>query len=143
MRRRVRIKKGQLDYFRRLAKKTDNEIQAYLVGKIVSPELVVIEYLAYTKQYHTQTPDNVRWYQVDVDDLKKKAEEDGFVILGDIHSHPNYWPVLSELDHKNHIVEGKRITGICATMCKKSVVYFWFSDSSLPCEIEYVEETKH
>lgn len=138
MQSKVRVDKGKLNYFRRKARETNLEIQAYLIGKVVSPELTIIEKFIYPKQYAEQTANNVCWYLQDYNEVKKEAEEKGLRIVGDIHSHPNWFPVLSECDHRNHLADGQRITGICSTMQGRTKVYFWLAESSLPCKIEYV-----
>ena len=138
MQSKVRVSKNKLDYFRRKARSTNLEIQAYLIGRVVSPQLTVIEDFAYTQEYHSQTVDDVSWYQADYDQVKKKAEEKGLRVVGDIHSHPNWFPVLSECDHTNHLAEGQRVSGICSTMNGRTKVYFWLAESSLPCKLEYV-----
>lgn len=134
---RVRIKKGQLDYFRKKARATKKEVMGYLVGKVISPELVVVEEIAYTTQYFTQTECAVQWSGEEYERVKKSAEERGLRIIGDIHSHPNWWPVPSPTDFKGQFQEGHRITGICSVMNGKTKVYFWIPESSLPCKVEY------
>ena len=141
MRCKVRVKKSALDYFRRLARNTNKEIQAYLVGRVVSPQLTVIEEFAYTKNYASQTESEVQWYKEDYDKVKAHAVERGFRIVGDLHSHPNYWPVLSDCDHKVLVEEGHRVSGICATMNRKTKVFFWLPETSLACAVEYVEKS--
>lgn len=136
---RVRVKKSQLDYFRKLARNTDLEIQAYLVGKVVSPELTIIDKFVYTKKYSEQSATGVNWYQVDLDKVTKYAESKGLKVVGDIHSHPNYWPILSEKDYKGHVNQGQRISGICAIMNRKTKVCFWVVESALPCFLEYAD----
>lgn len=134
----VRVKKGQLDYFRRKARQAHpKEFQAYLVGRVVSPELVVIEYFAYPKEYATQTTEEVCWFKEEYNEVKKAAEEQNLMIVGDIHSHPNYWPVLSPDDHKNAVTECQRICAVYGTFGRRSKTYFWLTDSSLPCSVEY------
>lgn len=138
MQSKVRVSKNKLDYFRRKARATNLEIQAYLVGKVVSPELTVIEDFAYTKNYAAQSVNDVCWFAKEYNEVKAEAEERGLTVIGDIHSHPNWFPVLSECDYKNHLTEGQRVTGICSTMKGKTKVYFWLAETSLPCKIEYV-----
>jgi proteasome lid subunit RPN8/RPN11 len=137
MRCKVKVAKSKLDYFRRLARNTDLEIEAYLIGEVISPELTVIDEIAYTKKYMCQTTENVQWYQEDVDKVRAKAEERGKKLIGTIHSHPNYWPIVSGTDHKAHVTEQFRIIGVCATMNRKTKVCFWITESCLPCEIIY------
>lgn len=135
----VKIKKGQLDYFRKLARKSSPlEIQAYIVGKVNSPDLVTVDKLYYTKLYYSQTSTEVQWYFEDYDRVKKEAEEKGLKVVGDIHSHPNWDAVMSPTDYKAHIEEGFRICGLCSVLNNKTRVRFWISESSLPCEIIYI-----
>lgn len=134
----IRLPKGKLDYFRKKARQAEpKEIQAYLVGRIVSPELVEIVEFAYTKEYADQSAGEVCWFREDYNRVKNSAEERGLTIVGDIHSHPNYWPVLSPDDHRNTITERHRVCGIYATMGRNSKTCFWVTDSSLPCTIIY------
>jgi len=103
----VKVKKSQADYFRRLALKearaTGKEIQAYLIGRVVSPNLTVIDEFRYTKEYGSQTTGEVCWYKADVDELIAEATAAGQRVLGDCHSHPNWDAVLSPDDYKKHI----------------------------------------
>jgi proteasome lid subunit RPN8/RPN11 len=137
MRAKVRIKKSQLNYFRSKARDTNLEIQALLIGEVVSPELTVVESFAYPKKYHTQTPNTVTWFQDEWDAVKRSAEERGKRIVGDIHSHPRWDAVLSPSDYKSHIEEGMRICGIVSTMGRKTRVRFWIAESALNCELEW------
>lgn len=137
----VRLHREQLNYFRRIARRAgEKETQAYLVGKVVSPELVVVDYFAHPKKYATQTTNEVAWYFDEWQALKKSVEESGKQIVGDIHSHPNWWPIPSPHDIKTTVQDGYRITGIYATMGKKSKVCFWLLESSLPARVDYAEE---
>jgi proteasome lid subunit RPN8/RPN11 len=133
----VRVSKNALDYFRSKARNNHKEEQAYLSGRIVSPELVVVEGIHYTKKYAVQTANEVRWWMEDYERVKKNAEERGLRIVGDLHSHPNYFGVMSPTDYKSHIEEGYRVCGICSTNGRKTKVYFWIAESALPCEIFY------
>lgn len=142
MRAKVRIKKSQLDYFRSKARATNLEIQALLIGEVVSPELTVIESFAYPLHYAEQKPNAVRWYQDEYDAVKRSAERRGKRIVGDIHSHPNWDAVLSPSDYQSHIEEGMRVCGICSTMNRKTRVRFWIAESALPCEVEW-QKTNH
>lgn len=136
----VRLSKGQLDYFRRKARATSNEILAYLVGEVVSPTLTVIDGFEYPKRYASSTPEEVAWYTVDYELVKKKAEGRGRRIVGFIHSHP--YPdasvVMSPDDYKICIKEMFRLCGICTTDASgRTEVKFWVMDSAVPCKREY------
>jgi proteasome lid subunit RPN8/RPN11 len=137
MRTKVKVSKNQLNYFRKLARNSDKEIEAYLVGEVVSPELTVVKRIVYTKKYLEQTPGGVCWRVEDIQALKVTAEEQGFSVIGSIHSHPNYWPIVSGLDHTSHVQEQMRVMGVCATMNRKTMVCFWVTESCLPCKIIY------
>lgn len=142
MRCKVKVKKHQLDYFRKLARNCSLEIQAYLVGKVVSPKLTVIDYFAYTDSYFIQDKDGVSWDLYKYNLAKEKAESKGMRIVGQIHSHPEWDAVLSPKDYKNLIEEGHRISGLCSTNGRKTKVRFWTPESSLSCEIEYINGDK-
>ena len=137
----VRVKRGQANYFRKLAlveaKKSGKEIQAYLVGHIVSPQLAVIDSFHYTKKYADQTSSCVRWFDADYQIVKQAAEAAGKHVIGDAHSHPNWDAVLSPTDYVSHIQEGYRIAGICSTEHGRTRLRFWVAESALPLKIEY------
>ena len=137
----VRVKKTQAAYFRKLAlaeaKKSGKEIQAYLVGRIVSPQLVVVDSFHYTKKYADQTTCFVRWYDDDYQIVKTAAEKNGKHVIGDAHSHPEWDAVLSPTDYVSHIQEGYRIAGICSTAHGRTRLRFWVAESALPLKIEY------
>jgi proteasome lid subunit RPN8/RPN11 len=134
----VRIRKNALNYFRKLARESQPlEIQAYLIGKVINPELVVVTDIRYTKEYAEQTTSTVGWWLKDFEEVKREAEERGCRIVGDIHSHPNWDAVLSPSDYKSQIESGFRVCGICSTIDRKTRVRFWIAESSLPCDIEY------
>ena len=144
MKSKVRVSKYALDYFRKLARKTPLEIQAYLVGKVISPELVIVSSFKYPERYSDQTTNSVNWYLDEFEEVKKIAEEQGNRIVGDIHSHPSWDAVLSPTDYKAHVQSGFRISGICSTMTNRTGIHtrvrFWIAESCLPLEIEYDQE---
>ena len=131
----IKLKKTALDRFRKIARSTKLEVQAYLVGTIVSPFLVTVDYLAYPKVYGFQTKCGVAWTSEEYNELKRKAEYEGKSIVGDIHSHPAWFPIKSPQDHKAQIQEQLRVCGICSVFGKKTTVAFWLADSSLPLEV--------
>ena len=138
----VRIKRGQAAYFRKLAlaeaKKSGKEIQAYMIGHVVSPTLTVVDEFRYPKQYATQTTQAVQWYQDEYEAVEKAAETAGKRVVGDVHSHPAWDSVLSKTDYTSHIKEGFRIAGICSVNGGRTRIRFWVAESALPLEIEYV-----
>ena len=136
----VRLKKSQLDYFKRLARESKLEIQAYLIGEVVNPHLTVIDSFEYTREYGTQTEIEVAWYKTEFDRVARKAEERGKRIIGDIHTHVNSDTILSDHDFKASYIIGARICGVCSVMGGKTKVRFWVPDCSLPCEIVYAKK---
>lgn len=136
----VRLDKGHLDYFRKLARQSPLEIQAYLIGEVVSPTLTVIDSFEYTQKYGTQTETEVAWFTSEYERVARKAEERGKRIVGDIHTHPGAECLLSEDDYKAAISIGTRVSGICSIFSGKTSVRFWVMDCALPCEIVYAKK---
>jgi len=138
----VRVKKTQADYFRRIAlreaKKTGKEVQAFLVGHVVSPTLTVIDEFHYTKKYAVQTTCVVQWSGEEYEVVKQAAEAAGKRVVGDAHSHPEWDAVLSPTDYKAHVKEGHRIAGICSIHAGRTRLRFWVVESALPLKIDYV-----
>ena len=139
MKNKIRVDKNALNYFRRLARNEPREIQAFLAGNVISPELTVIKNFYYTKEYADQTTEMVRWWAEDFERVQKNAEENGLRIVGDLHSHPSWDAVLSPDDYRGLIESGFRISGICSVMNNRTRVRFWIAESALPCSIEYAE----
>lgn len=144
MKNEVRLKKGSLDYFKRKAKATPNEIQAYLIGEAVTPNLTIIDSFEYphSKQYASSTPEECSWYTEDYLKVQKKADAREKRIVGFIHSHPEWDSVPSPADYDIMVTEGYRVCGICSVNNGKTRTRFWVMDSPLNCEIEYVEDER-
>jgi proteasome lid subunit RPN8/RPN11 len=136
----VRVNKWQLDYFRRLARATKLEISALMIGRVINPELTVIDKFVYPKAYHTQTTEEVRWFLDEYEKVRKQAVDEGLSIVGEIHSHPEWDAVLSKDDYKSHIESGSRISAICSILGRRTRVRFWIAESALPCKVEYVNQ---
>jgi proteasome lid subunit RPN8/RPN11 len=135
----VRVKRGQAAYFRKMARKAfPLEIQAYLIGHVVSPTLTVVEEFRYPKKYYSQTAQEVQWSTDEYELVDKDAVARGKRIIGDAHSHPDWDAVLSPMDYTSHIAEGYRIAGICSVQNGRTRLRFWVAESSLPLKIEYV-----
>lgn len=134
----VRVRKGALDYFRKLARESSPlEIQAYLAGIVTSINEVEITDFLYTKEYHTQTIHQVAWRTDEYDRLKDKIESEGKKIIGEIHSHPNWDAVMSPADFDGSVTQQLIICGICSINDKRTRVRFWTPTCSLPCTILY------
>lgn len=139
MQNRVKLKKGALDHFRRMARESPNEIQAYLVGSVVNPNLTTVEYFAYPKRYAVSTPEAVSWYTEDYEQMQKQAEELGWRVVGFIHSHPRWDAVMSPNDYTACVTAMHRVCGIVSVEDRKSRARFWVMDSPLPCEVIYAK----
>lgn len=141
MNNKVKLQKSQLDRFRRLARESSLEIQAYLVGEVVSPNLTVVESFVYTDEYGLQTHDQAAWFRRDYERVRKQAEERGRRIIGSIHSHPEMGDaVLSTGDYESCIAEGHRVCGIVSASAVSSHVRFWVMDCALPADIVYAKK---
>jgi proteasome lid subunit RPN8/RPN11 len=138
----VRVRKTQADYFRRIAlrevRKSGREVQAYLIGQVVSPNLTVIDEFRFPKKYAVQTTGEVQWFADEYEVVQRAAEASGKRIVGDAHSHPAWDSVLSPSDYKAHIKEGHRIAGICSVQNGRTRLRFWVVESALPLSVEYV-----
>ncbi len=135
----VRLKKGSLVYFSKLARKSPNEIQAFLIGTVVNQGLIEIDEFVYPKEYAISTPSQVCWFQKDYEVIQKRAEERGKRVVGFIHSHPEGDVVMSPADYNVCITDMHRLCGVCSIENKKAYVRFWVMDCALPCEIEYAK----
>jgi len=133
----VYIKKSQLDYFRALARNSQKEIQALLVGEVPSPEKIVVHAVVHPKHYGEQTYSSVAWDTEEYARVAESATKEGFRVVGHIHSHPEWDAVLSPNDHQIHLEEGYRVSGICSIQGRKTRVRFWLAESCLPCDIKY------
>jgi proteasome lid subunit RPN8/RPN11 len=133
----IRLKKSQLNRFRKKARDEENEILAYLVGTVDSPHRVTVRRFVYPELVD-QSPTEVCADEDSWKTIREKAEAENFSVIGTIHSHPNWWPVQSQTDHASQIKDGHRISGVCAVMNRHTKVYFWLAESSLPCKTKYI-----
>jgi proteasome lid subunit RPN8/RPN11 len=134
----VRIKKSALDYFRRQARQAfPKEIQAYLLGTINSVNEITITDFVSPINYDTQTSEEVGWNRDEFLALKQRAIPEHKSVVGDIHSHPSWPPIMSGADYRGAIIDSLLVCGICSVYNNRTTVYFWTPTSSLPCEIIY------
>lgn len=131
----VKVSDNQLRHFRSLARDSDLEIMAYLIGEVIDGDTVEIHSFEYTKKYGIQKTNAVSWYESEYERVKQKAEKRGRRIIGYIHSHPNWDTVMSSADFDHCVQNGLRICGIVSTNNRKTIVRFWVTDSPLPCSI--------
>lgn len=132
----VKVDRYQLNYFRRKAKKYKVEIYAFLVGKRVSGNLIEVYQFKYpeaeTATASEFVADDHSWGMIE-----EFAKADGYTVLGNIHSHINWPPILSPTDHAMQVENNHRVTGICSVFGNKTMVSFWTTDTSLPCKLQY------
>jgi proteasome lid subunit RPN8/RPN11 len=136
----VRLKKGALDHFRKLARNSPNELMALLIGEVVNAKLTIVDSFEYAKEYAESSPSRVVWYQSELERVQKKAEARGRRVVGFIHSHPQWDAVMSLADSEVVMHYGYRICGIVSTHGRKTRTRFWVTDSCLPSEIKYVKK---
>jgi len=135
----VRLYKSQLDYFRRKARNNPNEIYAVLVGRHASKSELEIHYFIHPKahDYEKATPTEVTVSADFLIECEEDAREHSLKVVGSIHSHPNWPPILSPTDHAGHIESGDRVSGVVEVTKGRTRVAFWRHDSSLRCTIKY------
>jgi proteasome lid subunit RPN8/RPN11 len=134
----VKIKQGDLNHFRYKARQSfPLEVHVYLIGEVVSIDTIKVVKFCYPKRYDIQTESTVGWTPKEYAKVKTKAETLGLVIVGDLHSHPNWDSVKSPQDHEAQIKDNLILCGICSVNNKRTRVRFWTLNSSLPCEIIY------
>lgn len=132
----IYLRKSQLAYFRKKAKQSPLEIEAYLIGRTTKTK-IVIEQFVYPKRYKIQTPSAVLWSDEDYNALLSKVKTQNKVLIGSIHSHPNWDNAMSETDYDSHIQNNYTTTGVCAIHDKGTWVRFWKPHSALPLRIVY------
>lgn len=132
----VKCRKPQIDYFRRKARSSGNEIMALLVGKLKRVGEVHITQFVYPA-LQSSTPSGVWVDDKDWCAERTKAEAQGLQIIGTIHNHPNWAPVMSPADFVLHKSGGIIVTGIVEVTNGRTRVCFWQDGSPLPCTLAY------
>lgn len=132
----VRLHKNQLDYVRRKARNNSNEIYGVLVGSIIGAHCAEVYRIVYPA-LDRSTPMEVKPNVQSVQEIEDDAVNEGLRSIGTIHSHPNWVPIMSRDDHNGHKADGDKITAIIGVMNRRTYVYFWTADSSLPARFEY------
>lgn len=138
----IRLKKSDLAYFRRLALDSDKEIEAYHIGISLADNSTRIDEWVYPKRYELQTGSGAIWSQEDIDYVYSRAKQLNKEIISTMHSHPNYLSVMSPTDYKECKKVGLKVLGICGTNQKtrKTFPVFWTLNSALPCKMVYTDE---
>ena len=127
-----------MDYFRKQARDSKKETLAYFLGEVISPELAIVKRLYYPKTFSLQTACAVAAAEEERIKVYALAESLNLRIIGTIHSHPDWVPILSPTDYKEHIKMGDRLSAVVGVNGRKTRVYFWVAESALPLKIEYV-----
>jgi proteasome lid subunit RPN8/RPN11 len=134
----VRVSKQQLAYFRKCARESKKEILAYFLGEVISPELAVVKKFYYPKKFSAQTACGVTATEEESAKAYALAESLNMRVIGTIHSHPDWVPILSPTDYKEHIKMGDRLSAVVGVNGRKTRVYFWVVESALPLNIQYI-----
>lgn len=119
------------------ARNTGNEIYAVLVGHTPHRHVVQIETFSYPVMV-SSTPSGCWCSEKSWQAIRDATKLQGLQIVGAIHSHPNWPPVMSPLDYKSHRVSADKITGIVEATNRRTRVFFWHDSSPLPCTLEYI-----
>jgi proteasome lid subunit RPN8/RPN11 len=130
------ISKHQLSYFRKRCRNSKEEIHAYLIGRVLKSRITV-DAIVHTYDLALQTAESVQPSDEAYQRAKSIADSLGKVIVGDIHSHPEYEAVMSPADHAAAISDELTVCGIVEVRKRKTKVNFWLANSSLRCEIIY------
>jgi proteasome lid subunit RPN8/RPN11 len=134
----VRVPRRKMEYFRKKARKSPVEIFAVLVGLRLAPNLLEVHEINYPK-IDRATKDEVVAEFGSFQEIYDTAAEDGYKVLGSMHSHIEWTPELSRYDYKNHVAQNDLITGICSIIGRKTFINFWVRNSPLPCTVEYMD----
>lgn len=135
----MKVSRGALNHFRKRAREAyPLEVHAYLFGVVNSVNEIEITDFRYPKTYNIQTGTHVQWTADEYADLKERAAKANKIIVGDIHSHPNWDAVMSPSDYKACVLDSLSICAICSVeKNKRTRVRFWTPTSALPCEVVY------
>jgi proteasome lid subunit RPN8/RPN11 len=133
----VRLKKSQLARFRRIARDSPNEQIAYLIGKKCRGKHIEVQQFVYP-QMDVSTPQAIKISPESVSSIHEAATRAGLAVVGTIHSHPNYLPIMSPCDLADHTSHEHYVSGIVEVTNRKTRVAFWTQHSPLVCVLEYI-----
>lgn len=131
----VFLRRGQLNWFRKKARNSPNEVFAYLVGRVINASAVEVHYFAYPT-IDFASPGEIHTNHQSDQDIYAEAEAEGLRVCGSIHSHPNWCPVMSGTDYEG-FAAGERVVGIVEVAGRKTRVVFWSQGTPLPCAVKY------
>ena len=132
----VKLERGKLNYFRKKARNSSVEEYCFLLGKRISPNLIEVYDFFYPK-FEIQ---NATTIVVDDDNyafVEQCAKKDGNIVLGSLHSHLNYSPVMSKTDQTSHKDNNDKVSGIVSVVGRKTFFEFWELNSSLPVKVKF------
>lgn len=133
----VRIHRGRKAYFVKRARQCyPYETLAYLIGRQVHTGLIEVHWFYYPElakaTYHElETTDEAPL------EAQQLAKERNMVVVGDIHTHPDYPPIMSKTDHHDHKFNENKITAILEVPKKGRTRLAVWRNSPLSCDIEY------
>lgn len=135
----VKVHKNQLNWFRQKARENDKEIFAVLAGKVLANGVEVHQFIHPAKDdYEIQGRGEAVVSAAFINAADKYAKERGLTLVGTIHTHINWPPIMSPSDHKDHCNSGwEVVSGIVEVTNRKTRVVFWTHDSSLRCTLKY------
>ncbi len=136
----IRIHRGRKAYFVKKAKQCyPNEILAYLIGKQVHSGLIEVHWFYYPELLISN------YYELETTSeapvaAQEYADKKQMVIVGDIHTHPDYPPIMSKTDHHNHKVTENKITAILEVpQSGRTRLAIWRDKTPRPCDVEYFD----
>lgn len=134
----VFLRKGQLNYFRKKARSTPNEVIAVIAGTYDKATKTAHVFRFYYPTPIVATPNEVSISDEDVEQIEIEADRKGWSVLGSVHSHPDCLPILSDADYALFTDYKDLLVGICEVerQCRTRVV-FWQRSTPLACDIGY------
>jgi proteasome lid subunit RPN8/RPN11 len=133
----VRICRSRKAYFCRKARQCyPNETFAYLIGRQIHNGLIEVHWFYYPELVKS-TPQELETTAEAPAEAEKFAKEQDMVVVGDIHTHPDYPPIMSGRDHLDHKKNENKITAILEVPKNGRTKLAVWRNSPLSCDIEY------
>lgn len=137
----VRLYKKHLDYFRRKSLHNPVEQFAFLLGSEYDGAIVEADRFYYPKFKSASSMSICEDYK-EYEDAYKKAElfatRKNLDIVGFIHSHIDWPPIMSAPDFRTLKQDDYVVCGIVSCRQGKTEVMFWNEYSPLVCKLEYL-----
>jgi proteasome lid subunit RPN8/RPN11 len=119
------------------ARNSPNEIYALLIGSTPHRNIVEIEKFVYPPLV-SSSPSGLECSGKVWASIVEAAWAEKKLVVGSIHSHPNWAPVMSPNDLFYHKQGKDKISGIIEATNRRTRVCFWHHASPVPCTLEYV-----